>query len=270
MCSSDLTRLSLSPRPWGTEKMVSVEENASLALTFTGEELDDCIKSTKSNTAPGPDGFLVAFFKQFWLDLKPLLLHIANGFWLGSVDISRLNFGILSLLPKVQGAVCIKQYRPIALINVIFKVVAKLVASRISPVADRIISQAQTAFIKGRCILDGPLALQEIIHEIKVKKQSAILLKLDFEKAYDRVSWPFLQEVLLKKGFDAAIVQKILQLVRGGQTAISINGEVGPYFRNKRGVRQGDPLSPLLFNFVVEVLDMMRSEERRVGKECLL
>jgi hypothetical protein len=84
--------------------------------------------------------------------------------------------------------------------------------------------------------------LHEIIHELKSKKLSAILLKLDFEKAYDRVNWQFLQEVLLKKGFEPAYVHRIMQLVRGGQTAISINGEVGPYFRNKRGVRQGDPM----------------------------
>ena len=93
----------------------------------------------------------------------------------------------------------------------------------------------------------------------------SVFLKLDFEKAYDRVSWPFLQEVLLKKGLDPALVQKVMQLVKGGQTAISINGEVGPYFRNKRGVRQGDPLSPLLFNFVVEVLDLMLNRAKAAG-----
>jgi hypothetical protein len=96
-------------------------------------------------------------------------------------------------------------------------------------------SLAQTAFIKGRFIQDGPLALHEIIHELKSKKLSAVLLKLDFEKAYDRVSWDLLREVLLRKGFKPALVHRIMQLVTGGQIAISINGEIGPYFRNKRG-----------------------------------
>jgi hypothetical protein len=102
-------------------------------------------------------------------------------------------------------------------------------------VAHRVISQTQTAFIKGRFIQDGPLALHEIIHELHSKKLPAVLLKLDFEKAYDRVNWQFLQEVLRAKGFDPALVHRFMQLVSGGQTAISINGEVGPYFRNKRG-----------------------------------
>jgi hypothetical protein len=107
--------------------------------------------------------------------------------------------------------------------------------------------------------------LHEIIHELKSKNLPAVLLKLDFEKAYDRVNWNFLRGVLLRKGFDPAYVHRIMQLVSGGQTAISINGEVGPYFRNKRGVRQGDPLSPLLFDFVADALDIILSRARVAG-----
>jgi hypothetical protein len=103
------------------------------------------------------------------------VLQILNDFALGRVDIARLNFGILSLIPKVPGAENIKQYRPIALINVIFKLVSKAFAVRLSPVAHRVISQAQTAFIKGRFIQDGPLALHGIIHELKTKKLQAVL-----------------------------------------------------------------------------------------------
>jgi hypothetical protein len=88
---------------------------------------------------------------------------------------------------------------------------------------------------------------------------------LDFEKAYDRVNWNFLQEVLRAKGFDAGVVHLISQLVMGGQTAISINGEVAPFFRNGRGVRQGDPLSPLLFNFMVEALSIILTSAAAAG-----
>jgi hypothetical protein len=77
-----------------------------------------------------------------------------------------------------------------------FKIISKAYASKLDPVAHRIISQNQTAFIKGRNILDGPLALMEIIHDIRVRKHNGVLLKLDFEKAYDRVNWDFLGEVL--------------------------------------------------------------------------
>jgi hypothetical protein len=163
------------------------------------------------------------------------------------------------------GADSIKQYRPIALIKVIFKLVAKAYATRLSPVAHRIVSQTQTAFIKGRFIHDGALALHEILHEITSKNMQAIVLKLDFEKAYDRVNWDFLKEVLLRKGFSGAYMHRILQLVSGGQTAISINGEIGPFFRNKRGVRQGDPISPLLFDLVADALDGMLTRAKEAG-----
>ncbi|KAK1616897.1 hypothetical protein QYE76_022414 [Lolium multiflorum] len=212
---------------------VSDEENAGLARTFSEEELEAIVKDMKTDTAPGPDGFPVAFFKRFWTQVKLGILHILNDFVLGRVDIARLNFGILSLIPKVPGADLISQYRPVALINVIFKIISKAYASRLDPVAHRIISSNQTAFIKGRNILDGPLALMEIIHDIRVRRHSGVLLKLDFEKAYDRVNWDFLGEVLRCKGFEEGYIHRILQLVSGGQTAISINA-VEPKVQIKR------------------------------------
>jgi hypothetical protein len=163
-----------------------------LACTFSEEELEAIVKDMKTDTAPGPDGFPVVFFKRFWAQVKHGILHILNDFVLGRIDIARLNFGILSLIPKVPGADHIAQYRPIALINVIFKIISKAYASKLDPAAHRIISPNQTTFIKGRNILDGPLALMEIIHDIRVRKHSGMLLKLDFEKAYDRVNWDFL------------------------------------------------------------------------------
>lgn len=106
----------------------------------------------------------------------------------GTVDISRLNFGVISLIHKVKGDDNIWQFRPIELINLPFKVCAKVYASRLSAVAHRVINPCQSAFIKGRHILEGPVALGEIVHELKTKKLPAVLLKLDFKKAYDFVN----------------------------------------------------------------------------------
>jgi hypothetical protein len=265
MGSEEPKFLKLATNCWAKEDRVSREDNDALTLSFTMEELEEVIKNTKTATAPGLDGLPVAFFKNFWPLLKDLIFCILNGFALGTLDISRLNFGILSLIPKVLGAESIKQYRPIALINVIFKFVSKAVANRLSPVANKVIAPTQTAFIKGRLILDGALSLHEIIHDIKVKKSEAIIFKIDFEKAYDRVNWLFLQEVLIKKGFESGFAHRVMQLVSGGQTVISINGEVGPYFRNKRGVRQGHPISPLLFDLVVDALALILKKANAVG-----
>jgi hypothetical protein len=210
MGTEDPKFISLRSNCWSGEEKVADEDNAALALSFSREELEEVLTGTKTATALGPDGFPVAFFKKNWVLLKDMVFQILNGFALGTMDVSRLNFGILSLLPKVVGANSIKQYRPIALINVIFKFVAKAVANRLAPVANCIIAQSQTAFIKGRLIMDGALSLHEIIHELKARKSKAIVLKLDFEKAYDRVSWLFLREVLIRKGFDSGFVHRIM------------------------------------------------------------
>jgi hypothetical protein len=232
----------LAPDLWPEEKRVSDEENLGLELTFTAEDLEEVLLSMKLDSAPGPDGFPVLFFKRFWGVLKGPILQILNDFALGRVDIARLNFGVISLIPKVKGAEDIKQFRPIALINVIFKFIAKAYAIRLAPIALRMVDRSQTTFIKGRCLHEGVLALHEIVHELRTKRLGGLLLKLDFEKAYDRVNWDFLREALTRKGFSAMMVHRLMQLVSGGQTAVNVNGEIGPYFRNARGVRQGDPL----------------------------
>jgi hypothetical protein len=178
----------LHPNAWSNENRVSQEENDNLMRTFSEKELEELVMDMKSDSAPGPDGFPVFFFKKFWGLVRLGVLHILNDFILGRIDIARLNFGVLSLIPKVPGADKITQFRPIALINVVFKIVSKALASKLDPIANRIISPNQTAFIKGRFILDGVLALHEIVHELKIRKQGCLLLKLDFEKAYDRVN----------------------------------------------------------------------------------
>jgi hypothetical protein len=144
------------------------------------------------------------------------ILHILNDFVLGRIVIARLNFGILSIIPKVPDAMQISQYMPIALINVIFKIISKAYTTRMDPIGNRIISPNQTASIKGRKILDGPLVLIKIIHALRVKKQGGILLKLDFKKAYGRVNCEFLVEVMHCKGFEEGYIHRIMQLVLGG------------------------------------------------------
>jgi hypothetical protein len=113
-------------------------------------------------------------------------------FHTGQLDLARLNFGILVLLPKIKGANQIKQYGPICLLNVIYKIITTVLTIRLTSVISKVINEAQTTFIPGRFILDGVLVVHEILHDLRVKKKRGIILKLDFKKAYDKVNWNFL------------------------------------------------------------------------------
>jgi len=132
-------------------------------------------------------------------------------------------------------------------------------------VVDKLISPYQTAFIRGRNILEGVVIVQEVLHELRITKKPRVILKLDFEKAYDKVSWPFLEEVMRRKGLDELWIHWINCAVKGGRVCIDLNGERGEFFRSFKGLRQGDPLSPLLFNLVADALSTMLSRASAAG-----
>jgi hypothetical protein len=159
---------------------------------------------------------------------------------------SKLNFDEIILLPKIKDADGIQQYRPTCLLNVSFKIFTKVVMIRLNAVADNVVQPTQTAFMQGRYILDGVVILHEIVHEMYRKNMNGVTFKIDFEKAYDKFKWPFLFQVLKMKGFSLEWCYLIRNFVQGGSDAIKVNDDTGHYFQTKKGLRQGDPLSPML------------------------
>ena len=138
----------------------------------------------------------------------------------GDLPLFSVNFGVITLLPKTQEASKIQQYRPICLLNVSFKIFSKVVTIRVNLVADDIISPSQTAFMRGRNILEGAVILHETVHELHRKNQSGVIFKIDFEKAYDKVRWNFLFQTLLLKGFSHKWIEWIKSFILGGSVAI--------------------------------------------------
>lgn len=124
-------------------------ENAALTAPFSEEEVWLAIKGMNSTSAPGPDGLPVKFFQTFWNAIKIEVMAIFEEFYVGSIDLSRLNYWIITLIPKVPGASDIRQFRPITVINVIFRILAKGYANRVTSLADRVTHPNQSAFIQG-------------------------------------------------------------------------------------------------------------------------
>ncbi|KAE8776878.1 hypothetical protein D1007_50370 [Hordeum vulgare] len=208
---------------WPLADQVSDVENAELTLPFSSEEVGQAISSMKACSAPGPDGIPVVFFQCFWETVRPVIMPMFHEFYIGTLDMGRINYGVIVLIPKLVGAAEIWQFRPITVINVVARIFAKVCATRLSPVAERIAHPLQSAFLKGSKIHDRILALHEIVHDVASKELKGVFLKLDFQKAYDRLDWSFLRLVLQRRGFDKRWCTWIMQLVRSGSTAPSIS-----------------------------------------------
>ena len=118
----------------------------------------------------------------------------------------------------------------------------------------------------GRHILEGVVVLHETIHELQRKKMDGVIFKIDFEKAYDKVKWPFLQQALRMKGFAQEWCKWIMQFVQGGSVRIRVNDDIDHYFQTKKGLRQGDPLSPMLFNIVADMLAILIARAKEDGQ----
>lgn len=130
----------LDPDLWSDDQKISLEDNEFLTRPFSLEELDLTMKDMKNNTTPSSDGFSVEFFKAFWPLIRDDIKEMLDKLHEGSLELWRLNYGVVILLPKVKPALNIKQFRPICLLNVIYKIITKTLTMRLTTVAGKVVS----------------------------------------------------------------------------------------------------------------------------------
>ena len=238
--------------------MVTKDRNAKLVERYTAEEVVAAIKEMAPLKAPGPDGMPPLFFQMYWLDIgMDIIEAVLSSLNSGSL-LKSINHTFITLILKVKNPETITEFRPISLCNVIYKIISKVIANRLKPLLNSIISETQSAFTAGRLITDNILISFELLHHMKtscLRKKGFMALKLDMSKAYDQVEWVFLKNILLRLGFQHSWVNLIMECVMKVSYSILVNGEPKGMVYLIRGIRQGDPFSPYLFLFRVEGLN---------------
>jgi mannosylglycoprotein endo-beta-mannosidase len=228
-----------------------------LDAPFSLEEWKGAVNDLHAEKAPGPDGFVGVFFKKCWSIISTDLLAAMNQMHaLKGGNWRLLNSASIVLLPKKNDAIEAKDYRPVSLLHSVTKILCKMLANSLAPELHNLVSPGQSTFIKGRSIQDNFLYVRNVIKAAHKKKSPLFFLKLDIAKAFDSLNWGFLLQVLTIMGFGQRW-RNIISLILGSSSRIMLNGSLGAPFNHRRGLRQGDPLSPMLFILAMEPLQCL-------------
>ncbi|GKA13730.1 RNA-directed DNA polymerase, eukaryota [Tanacetum coccineum] len=244
---------------------LSLDQVSDLESPISRDEIRLAVWGCGEDKSPGPDGFTFEFFRKFWKVVGPdFCIAVEWFFEHGSFAIG-CNSSFVALIPKILDPKIVSDYRPISLIGSLYKVITKILATRLSSVISSLISDVQSAFLPNRQILDGPFILSELLSWCKFKYNQAMVFKVDFAKAYDSIRWDYLDDVLNSFGFGSKWRSWIRGSLISGKASILVNGSPTSEFQFHRGLKQGDPLAPFLFILIMESLHLSFSRAVEAG-----
>jgi hypothetical protein len=186
-------------------------------------------------------------------------------FFNGVVDIQAINNFFITLVPKVNKPFTVNEFKPISLINYIVKIITKLLGDRLQSVIIPLIHHNQYGFIKTRTIQDRIAWTFEYIHQCQQSKRETTILKLDFTKAFDTIEHSTILQMMEQLGFNNQWIQWTTSILQSATISVLLNGVSSKSLNYKRGVRQGDPMSHLLFVLAAELLQCIINKAYQQG-----
>ena len=218
------------------------------------EEVLFALRGMARRKAPGLDGLPMEFYLKFWSVLGSDLVSVLNSsFDSGCLSLSQRR-GVISLTFKKGNRLDPRNWRPITLLNVDYKLASRAIIGWLLKVIHLLVAQDQTCGVPGRFIGKNMALLRDVVTFASSSRAPVAILFLNQEKVFDRVDWGFMRSTLVAMGFGPSFVAWVDLFYRLVQSSVNVNSYVSAFFNLSRGVRQGYPLSPLLYVLVSEVL----------------
>ena len=244
----------------------SPEQISGFQKEFTAADVREAFFSLPKNKTGGPDGYSAEFFTSTWSIIGPEITEVVLEFFQSGRLLKQWNTENLVLIPKKTNASLPSDFRSISCLNTVYKVISKLLASRLKEILPLMISKSQSAFLPGRLLAENVLLATDLVNGYNSQTVSPRgMLKVDLRKAFDSIRWDFILASLRALAVPETYIMFIAECLSTASFSVLVNGVAGGFFTSSKGIRQGDPLSPYLFVLAMECLSRLLISRYEAG-----